>query len=140
MNFLRRSALLCSLLLAGSVASEFEPPLSLEVIGDAFGISAGDVEALRKGKRVGGKLSLVSDNELALSVGQRTSATPADLWKYQVEGRTFQVDPTIVQHGLIGEDVAASLAKLQLPDVEIERLAKAEPGPDINLSSSEIES
>jgi hypothetical protein len=140
MNFPHRTAILCSLLLAGSVAYAIEPPLSLELIGDAFGISAGDVKALRKGKRVGGELSLASDNELALSVGLRTTASPADLWTYAVEGRTFEVDPTIVQHGLIGEDAAESLAKLTLPDVEIERLAKAEPGPDINLSTIEIES
>jgi hypothetical protein len=140
MNFLHRAVLVGSLFLAGDIAAEAEPSLSLEVIADAFGLSAGDVEALRKGKRVGGKLSLVSDNELALSLALRTSATPADIWKYIVESRSFEVDPTIVQYGLIGEDAAASLAKLQLPDAEIERLANAEPGPDINMSGSEIES
>ena len=140
MNFPHRTAILCSLLLAGSVAYATDPPLSLESIGDAFGISEGDVEALRKGKRVGGDLSLAADNELALSVGLRTTATPADLWTYQVKGRTFEVDPTIAQYGLIGDNAASSLATLTLPDVEIERLAKAEPGSDINLSTVEIES
>jgi hypothetical protein len=140
MNFLHRAVLLGSLLLAGGIAAGVESSLSLAAIGDAFGISAADVEALRNGKRVGGNLTLVSENELALSLAVRTSATPAELWEYIVEGRSFDVDPTIVQHGVIGEDVAASLAKLQLPDAEIERLANAEPGPDVNLSRSEIES
>jgi hypothetical protein len=38
---------------------------------------------------------------LALSVGLRTTATPADLWTCQVEGRSFEVDPrppTIAQY------------------------------------------
>ena len=48
MNFPHRTAILCSLLLAGSVAYATEPPLSLESIGDAFGISEGDVDAFQE--------------------------------------------------------------------------------------------
>jgi hypothetical protein len=140
MNSLHRVVLTVSLLLAGGVGAEVESPLSLEEIGDAFGISARDVAAVRKGKRVGGDLNLVSDNELSMALALRTSATPAEIWQYIAEERTFSVDPTIVQYGVLGEDAAASLAKLELPDAEIERLANAEPGPDVNLSSAEIES
>jgi hypothetical protein len=137
---LHRGVLIGSLLLAGGIAAEVESPPSLEEIGDAFGISARDIAAARKGKRVGGGLNLVSDNELSMSLALRTSATPADLWAYIEEGRTFDVDPTIVQYGSLEGDAAASLAKLQLPDAEIERLANAEPGQDVNLSTREIES
>ena len=142
MNRIIQSALafLCSLLLAGIAASETGTPLSLEVIADAFGISESDLEDLREGKRVGGVLSLVSENELGLSVALRTSRSVEEIWEYLIAGRFLEEEPTIRQYGLIGEDAAASLAKLELPDAEIERLANAEPGPDINLSSSEIES
>lgn len=130
----------CSLLLAGTAAPETGTPLSLEEIADAFGISEGDLEDLRQGKRVGGDLSLVSENELGLSLAVQVSRTPDEIWEYLIGGRFMEEEPTIRQFGMIGEDVAASLAKLELPDAEIERLANVEPGPDINLSKSEIES
>jgi hypothetical protein len=131
---------LCAVFLAGSAASEAGAPPSLETVADAFGISASDGKALRKGKRVGGKLSLVSENELGLSVAVRISTSPDEIWQYMIDSRFMADEPTVRQYGLIGEDAAASLAKLQLPDSEIERLANAEPGADINLSNSEIES
>jgi hypothetical protein len=142
MNRIIRSVLLflCSLLLAGTAASQTGTPLSLEAIADAFGISESDLADLRQGKRVGGDLSLVSENELGLSLGVRVSRTPDEIWEYLIGGRFMEEEPTIRQYGVIGEDVAASFAKLELPDAEIERLANVEPGPDINLSMSEIES
>ena len=101
------------MLLAGTAAPETGTPLSLEEIADAFGISEGDLEDLRQGKRVGGDLSLVSENELGLSLAVQVSRTPDEIWEYLIGGRFMEEEPTIRQFGMIGEDVAASLAKLR---------------------------
>jgi hypothetical protein len=130
------AVLLCG---ASTARAEATRAPTLEAIGTAYGFSQDDIEALTRGERVGGKLTSVSENELALSLGARLRATTSDLWERSFSGKSIAEDPTVLQHALIEDDVAASLATLELSDGEIDLLDDPEPGKDVNLSTEEIE-
>ena len=132
-----RDAMLILLLGCGAAFADVSPP-SLEEIAAAFAIE-GDLGGLARGELVGGNLQAVSDNELALAVATRSKRKPAWVWAHLLRARGLDAEPAVLEWAEIGDDVEASLRALRLPEDEIERLADAEPGPDANFASAEIE-
>jgi hypothetical protein len=126
---------LLSVLLAMSATADSSTP-DLEEVALAFGFSPAQIEKIRAGEAVGGRLEANSDNELALSMA---FVSPRDIgWHLDRLEESHTSDPSIrAMRELVG-DGRASLAELEFPAEELDRLAKAEPGMDVNLSSDEI--
>jgi len=118
-----------------SAAAGSSTPDLAEVM-QAFGFEPDQLEAIRAGQTVNGRLDANSDNELALSMAYLSSRELG--WQLDQLEKFRTSDPSIrAKRELIG-DGRASLAELELPTEELDRLAEAKPGMDVNLSSDEI--
>jgi hypothetical protein len=129
------SIMLQSALLAPSSVADTSKP-NLEEIARAFGFEPAQVEAIRAGETVSGQLESNSDNELALSMAFLSTHDVG--WHLDRLEKSHTSDPSIhAMREMVG-DGRASLAELEIPAEELDRLAEAEPGMDVNLSSDEI--
>lgn len=111
-----------------------------EVVAD-LGFGAEERERVRAGEIVSLALEERED-ELAVVIAMLVKAPLQRVYDFARRGDVLDADRALLSHGVVPEGPAnaASLAGLTLPDSELEKLAKAEPGSAFNLSSTEIES
>lgn len=130
-------ALLVGLIATTSAQAEApSAPLPLAEVAEAYGFASDDVETMLAGKPVLGDLRAVSDNELALSAMFLTNKTLS--WHLDRIEASRSADPTLRSMGFFDDDLMAGLARLELGDEELDRIAEAEVGDDFNFTEAEV--
>jgi hypothetical protein len=114
------------------------PPSAAEV-ATSLGFEDAAVRRAKAGEIVSRSIDESSRSEIGAVVAMIVRA-PVSQIHARVMGAGFaELDPSLLAHGRIQVPAtAASFAGLRIPPAELERLARAEPGTDVNLSSDEI--
>lgn len=132
----------CGALLAAESPAEEAPfeALSLELLANEIGFDDGEVREILAGGFVTQKMQEHTGRELALLMASLVQVSVPELYADTLGGVVFEVDRTVEAVGQIEdpEHPEASLAALELPAEEIERLRNVEAGSEFNLSRHEI--
>jgi hypothetical protein len=123
---------------AAAVADDAAVERTVTRVAKALGMTDAHIAAIKRGELVETDLKAVSDKELGLTFAAKTDAGIDWLYDRQMKGDSLDSDPAVLSHGLIGDDPRASLAKLTLPDSELDKLLEVTPGDTFNLSSVEV--
>jgi hypothetical protein len=125
-------------LLPSAVRGQAGP--TLESVAADLGFDAPAAVQARAGQVVSRSIDESSRSEIGAAVAMFVQA-PLERIKAQVRGAGFaELDPSVLAHGRIQVPAtAASFAGLRIPPAELERLARAAPGDELNLSAGEIE-
>jgi len=131
-------AVLLALALPAPASGQAAPPTVAEVAAD-LGFDAAAIRRARAGEIVSRSIQESSRSEIGAAVAMLVKA-PAERLRERIAGAGFlDLDPSVLAHGRIQVPAtAASFAGLRIPPAELERLANAAPGDDLNLSSEEI--
>ena len=109
-------------------------------VAKGLGYDKEDRDKLLSGEIVSHQLGHEEKDELAATVAMLLKSGVPALFEHMKKGDVFEVDKTVLSHGVISERpaTAASLSGLKLDPKELEKLAKVEAGSTFNLSSAEI--
>lgn len=104
-----------------------------------LGFDEGAARNAQAGQIVSRSIDESSRSEIGAAVAM-VSKAPLDPIYARLMGAGFaELDPSVLAHGRIHTPAtAASFAGLRIPPAELDRLARAAPGTDLNLSSDEI--
>lgn len=124
------------LLLAPTAVAQ---PADTEKVLQELGFPADTIAAVRAGKMVHIDLESSNEREIGTGLAFLVKESPKEFVADMHEGLLFTVDENVQAHGLIsGDGTIDQFAALKLGDLE-DAYRKAEPGGDLNLSSSEIQ-
>jgi hypothetical protein len=113
-------------------------PTVLEV-ATALGFDSAAVARAQKGEIVSRAIDESSRNEIGAVVAMVLRAPVSRVEARIRKAGAMELDPSVLAHGPIQVPAtAASLAALQIPPAELDRLAQASAGSDLNLSTDEI--
>ena len=111
----------------------------LEDLMSALSFSRADVESVRSGAIVSGRLPSASDRELAIALAVKLPVEPEALVAALARGGALLANPKVKHFGAVPKPVATSdLLDLVLTGSQISRWRDASPGEDINLSQDEF--
>ena len=134
----RKKAALCWLALAVVFALRVEAG-ELEQLMAALSFSAEDVEAVRAGEFVSGRLESASHRELAIALAVKLPIEPQELVAILQAGGALSANPKVKHFGVVPKPVGTQdLAGITLGPDQIDRWRNAYPGEDINLSEDEF--
>jgi len=114
-------------------------PTSVKDVAADLGFDAAAIRRAQAGEIVSRSIQESSRSEIGAAVAMLVKA-PAERLRDRIAGAGFvDLDPSVLAHGRIQlPATAASFAGLRIPPAELERLANAAPGDELNLSSEEI--
>jgi hypothetical protein len=129
---------LLALALAWPVLATAQAPSAAD-LATALGFDQGQIDRARRGEIVSRSIQESGRNEIGGAVAMLVKAPVAKL-RLQILGEGFEkLDPSRSAQGRIAiPATAASFAALAIPPAELQRLARAQPGDDLNLSAEEI--
>jgi hypothetical protein len=127
------------LVAAAPVAVGQGAPPSVQEVAQALGFDAAAVRNAQAGQVVSRSVEESSRSEIGAAVAMLVKA-PIEKISSRLAGAGFaELDPSVLAHGRIQTPAtAASFAGLRIPPAELERLSRAAPGTDLNLSTEEI--
>jgi hypothetical protein len=110
-----------------------------EAVATALGFDAAAIRRARAGEVVSRSIQESSRNEIGAAVAMIVKA-PLPRISERVRGAGFsELDPSVLAQARIPVPAtAASFAGLRIPPEELDRLARARPGDELNLSAEEI--
>lgn len=108
-------------------------------IATALGFDSGAIDRARNGQIVSRSIQESGRNEIGAAVAMIVKAQPEALRSRIVGAEFDKLDPSRLGQGTIAVPAtAASFAALTIPASELDRLSRARPGDDLNLSTEEI--
>jgi len=114
------------------------PPSAAEVAA-ALGFDAAAIRNAQAGQIVSRSIEESSRNEIGAAIAMLVRAPTSRVHALVKDAGFAELDPSVQAHGRIQVPAtAASFAGLRIPPAELERLARAEAGGDLNLSTDEI--
>lgn len=118
--------------------AQAELPATPELLAN-LGLSGDEISRIASGEVVRPDFSAASDRELVVAMVFQMPAKPGELVARVREDAFDRVDPTVTAFGVIGEATGPeAFAALELGKDAARQFARAEPGDDIHLSTSEI--
>ncbi len=132
----RGALLLCVLALPQSAFAQ----LDAAAVAKDLGYDEGDRKKFLAGEIVSHQLGDEAKKELSVTVAMLMTSPVPPLFEHMQKGDVFEIDQTVLAHGVITDQPAtsASFSGLELDPKELEKLAEAEAGSTFNLSSAEI--
>jgi hypothetical protein len=123
---------------APAAVGQGRPP-SVQAVAHALGFDEAAVRNAKAGQVVSRSIEESSRSEIGAAVAMLVKA-PIEKIIGRLAGAGFaELDPSVLAHGRIQTPAtAASFAGLRIPPAELERLSRAAPGTDLNLSTEEI--
>lgn len=122
---------------AASVAGA-EPRTAAAVL-ESLGFEDGALADARAGRVVSRAIQESGRNEVGAAVAMIVDVPPERVRDRVRAVGLSELDPSVMAHGSIGKPAtAASFAGLRIPPAELDRLARAAPGGDLNLATEEI--
>ena len=132
--------LIVCLFAAAPMGASAQPlPLVAEELAAALGFGASEVARMWRGEIVSQTLDGTTEKELAVAVMMRLHDDHRDFFERARSGLFFEVDRTVLDAGEIPENEPEvdAFAALSLDPSELQRLARARPGPEFNLTEAE---
>jgi hypothetical protein len=133
------SLLLVASLSIAPIPGRAQAPPTAEAVTTALGFDAAAVRRARAGEVVSRSIQESSRNEIGAAVAMIVKAPLARISE-RVRGAGFSdLDPSVLAQARIPVPATAdSFAGLRIPPEELARLARAQPGDELNLSAEEI--
>jgi hypothetical protein len=130
---------LLAILCAAPPLARSQAPLTAQDVARELGFDDAAARNAQAGQIVSRSIEESSRSEIGAAVAMFVR-TPVEPLYARLMGAGFaEYDPSVLAHGRIQTPAtAASFAGLRIPPAELDRLAKAAPGADLNLSTDEI--
>jgi len=119
------------------------PPLpGAAEIARTLGYGPDGLDRILSGQIVSASLEDSTRKELAMTLSMLIRAPVSRLVELVRNQAVFQAEKIVLSYGTLpeGEVSAAAFADLRLPPAEVQKLARAEPGSEFNLSAGEARS
>ena len=108
-------------------------------VAESLGFDAAAVRRAQAGEIVSTAIDESGRSEVGAAVAMIVKAPMERIAPKVSMAGSMELDPSVLAHGRIGTPAtAASLSGLRIPPAELERLAQAAPGGDLNLAAEEI--